>query len=374
MPNLSDSAELIAGGGSQEGAVDVGKVELSFIDDGTITTDGIGTLSVVYTIEDETPGDSRDDWFISDLHFDFGASLDDIPTTKKGNPQIGKFDFGGYEPDSVVNDGTTATITISNVNQGDLEYWAAHSVVEQRGGLDALEYALPDVTVTMKITDGPSAGDDSYFDVQLTSAEAPWLDGTYDNWCVDVGRTINPGSTYNVQAYSSYEHIPDGVIDKPENLDAVNYLLNSYAAGQEIFDTEDGGDADDNGYEESLGDLTYGDIQKAIWSLIDNSQSNSGIGSNDPDRWQQIAAEASVEGQGFEPGCDDVVGLILVPVNGSGAVSNQVTIAQVTLAELEVPCEARDETAWGITDGIPGLDDGFGDFGGSSWAEYNEIA
>jgi len=66
-----------------------------------------------------------------------------------------------------------------------------------------------------------------------------------------------------------------------------------------------------------------------------------------------IADDAIENGQGFVPGCDDKVAVILVPT-GTDA---QVTIAQVTIAESnalscnpDVICEEAEETAWGLAD------------------------
>lgn len=56
----------------------------------------------------------------------------------------------------------------------------------------------------------------------------------------------------------------------------------------------------------------------------------------------EILAAAALSGPGYEPGCGDVVAVILNPVNAA-----QMTIAQTTFIEFGVPCEDREETAWG---------------------------
>ena len=82
----------------------------------------------------------------------------------------------------------------------------------------------------------------------------------------------------------------------------------------------------------------------------------------------EILAAAALGGPGYEPGCGDVVAVILNPVN-----SVQVTIAQTTFIELGVPCDDREETAWGGfwtgEEGFPGF---FGDkfVEDSTWAGY----
>jgi hypothetical protein len=279
---------------------------------------------------------------------------------------------------------------------------AAHANVSQLGGLDALEYALPD-QVTMRVQ-YPVAGGDSYFNTTITSSDATWLNGTYDGWCVDIGRTIQQ-TNYTANVYSSYEDLPAGLIDKPGNLDAVNWLINNadLVVGQALTDDvvfgtygppypgnsplpgdypeTDPITGGTQGTGDNLGSITYGDIQRAIWALIDNSQSTSGLGSFDRARADELADRAYLYGQDFTPECDDKIAVVLQPVNASGGTNAQVTIAQVTFAELEIPCEGREETAWG-----EGGYDAYGNIGNqnnmdvlggiftdTSWAMYSSF-
>jgi hypothetical protein len=401
MPTSSSfnfTTDLIADGGSLGTAIDVGDVLYSY-DDFT------KELTVTYQIVDSTPGDLRDDWFIRIAHFDYSINdLSGIPTNKPGNPQIGKFD---YQSDFLPFDGSGGTTEYSfTVNVGDLEpgdviNLAAHAVVSQLGGLEALEYALPE-QVTMSIVDYPSAGDNSYFDTQITSSEATWLNGIYDGWCVDTGRTIGLNTNYTANVHSSYEDLT-GIVDKPNNLDAVNWLINNFEVGDSLYNWVNyGGEVaspsdylNDGSLVETpttnpdpligLGPITYGDIQRAIWGLIDNTQSTSGVGSFSNARADELADRAYLhvyENGEFIPECGDTVALVLQPVNASGGTNAQVTIAQVTLAELGIPCEGGEETAWG--EGAYDAYNGIGDqnnpdvlggtFTDSSWAMYSQFA
>ncbi|MEB3312151.1 MAG: hypothetical protein VKJ02_18140 [Snowella sp.] len=380
------TTDLIAGGGSQESAVDVGNVIYGY----NATSK---TLTITYQIEDLTPNDTRDDWHIGLTHFDYSISdLDGIPTNKSGLPQIGHFDYKSDNGEL----SKTKTFEIENIslNSEDILNLAAHAEVFQLGGLDALEYSLPD-QVKIQVVDYPSPGDNSYFDTKITSTEASWLNGTYDGWCVDTARTIGLNTDYTANVYSSYENL-QGIVDKPNNLDAVNWLLNNFEVGDTLLDEYNykGSNANPQDYpneydsltgletptNDSLGTITYGDIQRAIWALIDDTQSTSGLGSYTNAKADELADRAYLLGQGFTPECDDTVAIILQPINSNGQTNAQVTIAQVTLAELGIPCEGREETAWGEgaykAYGVGNQNDDFiggGTFADSSWAMYSQV-
>jgi hypothetical protein len=218
---------------------------------------------------------------------------------------------------------------------------AAHADVFVDGGLDALEDALP---ATAKLTVAFTGGD-SYFNSTVSNTGEPF-DGTYDGWCIDTQGRINPGTTYDVNVFSSYEDAAEDHVDVPGNLDLVNWIIN-----QGFF-----GSASPSG-----GTYSMGDIQKAIWVLIDDG--DFGVpGPWSPVHVQEIVDAALASGEGFVPGCGEVVAVILVPVNGQ-----QVTIAQVTFIEVGVPCEDREETAWGGNWNGTAFEE---PFNGGSWAGW----
>jgi hypothetical protein len=70
---------LIAGGGNPKSAVTVGAVSVQI-------GDGSNDLFVVYEITE--PG-----WCLTEAHAHVASLVDLIPQTKKGNPQVGKFDY-----------------------------------------------------------------------------------------------------------------------------------------------------------------------------------------------------------------------------------------------------------------------------------------
>jgi hypothetical protein len=219
--------------------------------------------------------------------------------------------------------------------------WASPNLAIPAGGTAVCEYsgapkgsivefnnALP-ATVTMSVQ-YPYAGGPAYFPVTTVSGDAA-LNGTYEGWCVDIDNTISQNTNYTANVYSSYETLPAGLIEKPQNLDLVNWIINQDYVGKPA-----GG---------SLGNYTYGDVQRAIWELIeDNGASNTnGLNSWNQTRVNQIKAAAMANGEGFVPTCGDFVGVILQPVGGQQAV----TIAQVTFASLGLACiDENSVTAW----------------------------
>lgn len=239
-----------------------------------------------------------------------------------------------------------------------LGYTDNDGVVHPEPGFDIVCPTLdPLVTVNVAFPGG-----DSYFNTTVSNGGA--LDGTYDGFCVDTGHTISPGTTYNNVAtyYSTDLEALVGVVDRPYNLDLVNWIIN------QDFTTQSATCVARN--------YTSGDIQRAIWTLVENTLSTSGLGT-----WAECAAteiiNAATTATGgaiddptvsWEPGLDDLIAVILRPFNTSGTTNAQVTIAQVTM--IGVGCLAVDwepildpwdevykgSTAWAITadgSGIP---------------------
>jgi len=206
-------------------------------------------------------------------------------------------------PNLTVPAGQTAVCDYSVVPQGDLADFA---------------FALPS-QVTMSVT-YPYAGGPSYFPVtKITGGGA--LDGTYEGWCIDQDHTINQNTNYTANVFSSYEALPAGLVEHPENFDLVNWIINQDFVGKSAGGT--------------LGTYTYSDVQRAIWEFIDDSPfSTSGLSTWSQARVDQIKALALASGEGFEPTCGDFIAVVLQPVGGS----QPITIAQVTFASIGVSC------------------------------------
>ncbi len=192
-------------------------------------------------------------------------------------------------PNLTVPAGGTATCNYSVVPTGDAD-------------LSKSEAALPD-TATFSIRDG----DFSYWDVTISNDGS--INGTHEGWCADPNHGIQPGKDYVANVFSSYETLPAGLVDHPENFDLVNWIINQHFVGKSA-----GG---------SLGNYTLGDVQRAIWELLQNKIDAST--SYNPARVAQIRSLAATH-EGFRPKCGDLLVVVLQPVGG-----NQVTIIQVPI-------------------------------------------
>ncbi|OCQ90549.1 hypothetical protein BCD64_28195 [Nostoc sp. MBR 210] len=194
--------------------------------------------------------------------------------------------------------------------------------------LQALKSTLPDNNVNVVVAYPGSGGDGpSYVDLTITNGN--FLNGLYDTYCIDANQTIVPGQTYQAQVYSSYDDpLPTGIIDKPENLDEINWLINQKFVGQ----ISSGG----------FGAYTSGDLQVAIWTLLENSFSSgilSTVGAYNQNRVTQLVNAAVQNGAGFVPGIGQNgtpqdIAIIVVPVNQAGTNIAQSTINILKTAAL----------------------------------------
>ena len=268
-------------------------------------------------------------YLISETHLSIETDVASIPQ-KNGNPIPGKFEYSSEHDPPVVE------FTYAIPNTWDIDddlFIAAHAVVCSSGFLN-IELTLPD-QVYVKVK-GAENGDPAYFP-EVTITGGTNLDGVHLGWCADTDLGITADTYYLAKVYSSYESLPAGKVEYPENLDLVNWILNQDYVGQSS---------------PSGGTYTYGDVQRAIWALIDDTQSPWGLGSWSQARVDEILAAAAAAGEGFVPGCGEVVAIILNPVGEA---------AQAVIITIPVPCPGC-ETAWGNGPG----------FSGRNWAMYFE--
>lgn len=170
----------------------------------------------------------------------------------------------------------------------------------------ALSHAREDRTMTLQHL----TGGQSYF--QISVQDDGLLNGSYAGWCADWAQLIQDG-TYPAKFYSSYSsQLPEGLVDKPQNLDSVNWLINQHVVGA---DSEAGGT------------FTSGDLQLAIWTLLDDVFDAGTVGPYSQARVDELVAMALLEGEGFEPNCKQHIGIILKP--GSIEEDIQTTIIEV---------------------------------------------
>jgi hypothetical protein len=275
-------------------------------------------------------------WEMKTTHLHVAEDEDDIPQ-KNGNPPPGKFDYKGEHDPPV----TEITYEIEWDGDDDIVI-AAHADMCQEimksGGLSDVEDNLPEtVTVTAwhATTIGYLTG---YF--KVTISDGGDLNDDYDGWCIDLGSNMIDGHSFSADVYSSYKAIPLGTVEHPENLDLVNWILNQEYIGEDS-------DCD--------GAYTFGDIQRAIWTLIEKSQSTTYLGDWDQCRVDEILADAD-DKDGFIPGCDEYLVIILIP--------EDIEDGQICIIKIPIPCEFEEkcETAWGEGE----------DFSGKNWAMFFE--
>lgn len=91
------------------------------IDVGTVTAQASGDdLTVTYDTLNTK-------WELVETHLHVGDDFDDIPTTRSGNPQVGRFEYSGL-PDPSPADSAVYEVKIGNMS--DVIYVAAHAVVQ----------------------------------------------------------------------------------------------------------------------------------------------------------------------------------------------------------------------------------------------------
>ena len=137
----------------------------------------------------------------------------------------------------------------------------------------------------------------------------------------------------SVNVYSTYSDvIPAELnVDRPENFDLVNWVLNENYLTQTA-------DADGQNF-------TAGDIQLAIWKLIDNDEATVDLNPFSPQRAQEIYNDVVAEfgltaidnaTDSYTPGFGDTLAVLAVPVNSRGTFSGK----QIVIMEVDMPTTA----------------------------------
>ena len=299
---------------------------------------------------DGLPGPDMYPYVATDIHIHFAATVADIPHARNGNPIPGQFEYN---------------IPVTDPHQSVFEIpvafdavGAIHLAVYRPGGIEGFNFYLPDNQVTLRIVDYPSAGDPSYFRMQVTNGgfistyDMGYGPGVYEAWCIDNDHTIGLGTDYAGYLYSSYDPLPSwlvgpGLIEYPENFDKVNYLINHFESGQLVQPVEvDCAPRLDpaTGLPSAPEALTYSDLQRAIWSYMDDNQSTSGLINWSQWRVNALLCETNAGGEGFVPGCAQKVVFLVVP---AGTFNIQVVIGQPVIGEVVVSCTSSGGTAWG---------------------------
>lgn len=187
---------------------------------------------------------------------------------------------------------------------------------------------LPSVVNLCTTAKGPDANG-TYFDLTINDTE---LAGNYGAWCVDVDKSLGAGECLDAVVSSSYDEIPAGVFENTENFDLVNWIMNQNFVGKNS---------------PSGGIYTFGDVQWAIWELVDDQNCSSCLYLGDD--WstvkgQEIVDAALANGEGYEPSAGEMLAIIVRPT-----INRQPIIIPIPLECKEKPQLSGCETAFART-------------------------
>lgn len=183
-------------------------------------------------------------------------------------------------------------------------------VASGKGGLKILEIVeIDDCYVSVKY---PFTGSPAYFpEVEVTDGGV--YTGTYKGWCAESHIVIAEDTPYPAQVYSSLDNLNGkGVVERPEHLAKVNWILNQEYVGAE----SDAG-----------GTYTFGDVQYAIWHFISKLPPVQAPPHN-MDRVNEIIALAEINEPDFVLQCGHVYAIIF-----------SIDDAQNIIIEYPYPCD-----------------------------------
>ncbi|MCM1567426.1 MAG: hypothetical protein NC238_16080 [Dehalobacter sp.] len=308
--------DLVAGGGSLNGAMDVGDVY--------ITSDGTN-IHVKFQITDYR-------FYLATTQVK--VSMESLAGTSSAPGQ-----FPYKYPHGYVKEYEYVIPIPAGANNGDTIYIAAHADAVIPG---AEEYIAGNV-LPSRAELSVWRSSDPYYPVYLLAGIHEWvgsgsvLDGTYNPplyygaWCIDADSLINTyPARYWANVYSSYDVANvDPLVEYYENMDLVNWIIN-----QPSFVNTDATDSSGS----SLGKYTYGDVQVAIWMLLDDQLPADlrSVPGYSIDRANRIV-ELAQAGEGFVPVAGQKLAVVLDPYDPEG---------QPCIIWLTLP-KGQDETAWG---------------------------
>jgi hypothetical protein len=176
--------------------------------------------------------------------------------------------------------------------------------------MTSVTHAQVDRTLSViHLQNGPS-----YFQVSISDEGT--LSGSWPGWCAHWATLIDEDIMYNAKFYSSYaQNLPVDLVDRTENLDEMNWVLNQRFIGR----------SSSTGH----GVYTSGDVQVAIWTLLDNFFETSTVSNFSLQRVDEIVAMAIKDGKGFYPSCKQVVGMLLAPTIPTTGQRGQTTVIEV---------------------------------------------
>jgi hypothetical protein len=204
-------------------------------------------------------------------------------------------------------------------------------------------------------TGGGVWGVPSYFNATLTNDGL--LNGKYDAWCASTSFGIWPDRDYSAFVYSSYGSIPSNVLPAGQvdadadgyldSLQAINWIFNNITEWENVVQSSPGiatnaYQYDIDGNAATLETFTSGDVQLAMWKLLNADITPGDLGSigsyddstDGESASDQIVALALARGRDFVPMAGQDIGVILSPtVDGVSPVA-QPTIIEVKTAGI----------------------------------------
>jgi hypothetical protein len=300
---------------------------------------GSGTFSIPHVYADDKPGTDPDTYTISanlsdkDGGFNIAATeitVLNLPPAVTINPVedpvyegtsftlTGGFTDAGIldthtavidwgdniiEPLPVVQGSGIGTFSATHVYGSSGDYAVTVNVTDDDfgSGFDTIGVTVETSTLPAQVCFEVSLaynGAPAYFPEVTVSGETI-LDGVYPGWCIDTDTHIERLTLYcDAAVYSS---LPEGMVEYPENFDLVLWILNQDYVGKDST---------------CNGTYTYGDVQRAIWALIDDVNSVTPIlRAWDQCRVNEILAAADAGGEGYEPGYGEYMWIILAADN-----------------------------------------------------------
>jgi hypothetical protein len=292
---------------------------------GEVTVTGSnGNYEVTYNL-------TNDGYCLVETHLSVVSDPNDFPMTRAGNPIPGQFEYSNTH-DCIPS--FSYNVNLEDFKEGEQVYIAAHAVVNCVSDVTSESFvsSLPsEVSVCVTAKGVP----ESYFDIEIAAGNI--LSGAKDAWCLDQDAALDNLDCFIGDVYTSYETLPEGKFEKPENFRALNWLLNQNFIGTEATS--------------ELGNYTFGDIQLAIWNLVDDSVCNlcEFTGPYNNDRIN-ILVNMALSNNSFVPSCGEDVVIVIIPNDGKQAIC----------VTIPAPCGDCEETAW--ADGC--------DFPGNNWATF----
>lgn len=326
-------------------------------------------------------------WGLYEVHAWAGTALADMPQNKQGNPKIGNFPINVGDLQGATSYTFTLPLSLFGLSSEQTEcdpvtaYLATHAVVKRDNGdgtfqaetawgegprmvqkgswatwfslkLECYAPCVPGfdpAAFSQSVAD--KAGSDELVTLRVQhqggNAGQPYFRGSLDFdadgtaeesglalYCVDLDHTISSNKDYCARMYSSYDQGLPTDLKHPENLDAANYVVNTFAIGDILFE---GGAA-----------VTGGDMQRTLWKLVYGTLVNPGAYASGPSsnaNVDHMLAAAATSGEGYQPPCDGVVAVILFPVSCTdpSVHATQTLIGQMLVSSFENACTVCEE-------------------------------